>query len=136
MMKEGINMDTKERKVLVVDDSKNIRKLVTVILSKENYRFSEAGNGIEALEKAQRERPDLVILDIIIPGIDGIKVCEEIRKDPRTRDAAIIVLTSQSTYEARENAHQAGADVFMMKPFEPAELRSAAKNLLELRKAA
>ncbi len=135
-MKEGIKMNTKERKVLVVDDSKNIRKLITVVLSKENYKFSEASNGIEALEKAELEKPDLVILDIIIPGIDGLKVCEEIRKDPQTREAAIIILTSECTYEARENAHEAGADVFMMKPFEPADLRSAAKSLLELRKAA
>ncbi len=127
-------MEGREIKVLVVDDSKNIRKLVTVILGRENYRFSEASNGIEALEKARIESPDLVILDIIMPGADGLKVCEEIKKDPRTRDAAIIVLTSESGYEAKENARQAGADVFMIKPFEPSDLKSAAKNLIDRKK--
>jgi CheY-like chemotaxis protein len=121
------------KKVLIVDDSKNIRKLITVVLRKEGYEFVEAKNGIEALEKVKIARPDLVILDIIIPGIDGLKVCEEIRKDPKSKDTAIIILTSESTYEAREKAHEAGADIFMMKPFEPQDLRTAAKEALKLR---
>lgn len=121
------------KKVLVVDDSKNIRKLITVVLKKEGYEFTEAKNGIEALEKVKIVRPDLVILDIIIPGIDGLKVCEEIRKDPKSKDTAIIILTSESTYEAREQAHKAGADIFMMKPFEPQDLRTAAIEVLKRR---
>jgi CheY-like chemotaxis protein len=123
-------MTTKEKKVLIVDDSKNIRKLVSVVLGKIGYTYVEAGNGLDALEKVGIERPDLVILDIIIPGVNGLKVCEEIRKNPKTKDIGIIILTSEATYEAREEAHKAGADVYMTKPFEPNDLRAAAKEVL------
>jgi CheY-like chemotaxis protein len=126
-------MTTKEIKVLIVDDSKNIRKLISVVLGKIGYTYVEAGNGLDALEKVEIERPDLVVLDIIIPGVNGLKVCEEIRKNPKTKDIGIIILTSEATYEARELAHKAGADVFMIKPFEPNDLRAAAKEVLERR---
>lgn len=121
---------TKTAKVLIVDDSKNIRRLVRVVLGKEGYAFVEAANGIDALEKASLERPDLIILDIIIPGINGLKLCEEIRKDRRLKNSGIIILTSEATFEARSEAHAAGADAFMIKPFEPADLRAAAKEIL------
>jgi len=123
-------MTTKEKKVLIVDDSKNIRKLVSVVLGKIGYTYVEAGNGLDALEKVDIERPDLVVLDIVIPGVNGLKVCEDIRKNPATKDTGIIILTSESTYEAREQAHQAGADIYMTKPFEPNDLRVAAKEVL------
>jgi len=123
-------MTTNEIKVLIVDDSKNIRKLVSVVLGKIGYSYVEAGNGLDALEKVGIERPDLVVLDIIIPGVNGLKVCEDIRKNPATKDTGIIILTSESTYEAREQAHKAGADVYMTKPFEPNDLRMAAKEVL------
>jgi len=126
-------MTAKEIKVLIVDDSKNIRKLISVVLGKIGYTYVEAGNGLDALEKVDIERPDLVVLDIIIPGVNGLKVCEEIRKNPKTKDIGIIILTSEATYEARELAHKAGADVFMIKPFEPSDLRAAAKEVLERR---
>lgn len=124
-------LTTKELKVLIVDDSKNIRRLVSVILGKEGYTFIEAGNGIDALEKASLERPDLIILDIIIPGINGLKVCEEIRRNPKLKETGIIILTSEATYEARSKAHAAGADVFIIKPFEPTDLRTAAREVLK-----
>jgi DNA-binding response OmpR family regulator len=121
---------TKEIKVLIVDDSKNIRKLISVVLGKIGYTYIEAGNGLDALEKVSIERPDLVVLDIIIPGVNGLKVCEDIRNNPATKDTGIIILTSEATYEARELAHKAGADVYMTKPFEPNDLRVAAKEVL------
>jgi len=124
-------MLNRQPKVLIVDDSANIRKLVTVVLRKEGYEFIEAKNGIEALEKVKLESPDLVILDIIIPGVDGLQVCNIVKSDPKTKDTAIIILTSEATYEAREKANKAGADVFMMKPFEPKDLRNAAKEVLK-----
>jgi len=127
-------MATKEIKILIVDDSKNIRKLISVVLGKSGYTYVEAGNGLDALEKISIEHPDLVVLDIIIPGVNGLKVCEDIRKNPATKDTGIIILTSEATYEAREEAHKAGADVYMTKPFEPNDLRAAAKEVLERRK--
>ncbi len=123
----------KQYKVLIVDDSSNIRRLISVVLGKRGYKFIESANGLDALEKAKYERPDLVVLDIIIPGVNGLRVCEELRKDPETKDAGVIILTSEATYEAREQAHAAGADIYMIKPFEPNDLRAAADEVLKNR---
>jgi CheY-like chemotaxis protein len=118
------------KKILIVDDSKNIRKLVTVVLKNEGYEFSEAANGLDALSKVKLIRPDLVILDVVIPGMDGINVCKEIKKDPVISSTAVIILTSETTCEAMEAAKEAGAEVFMTKPFEPKDLKTAVKELL------
>jgi len=119
------------RKILVVDDSKNIRKLITVILKNEGFEFIEAANGLDALSKARLEHPDLAILDIIIPGANGIKVCREIKKDPIIGAMPVIILTSEATYEAMESARAAGADMYLTKPFEPSDLKKAVKTLLK-----
>lgn len=118
-------------KILIADDSKNVRKLIAIVLKKEGYKFAEARNGLDALEKVKIEHPDLIILDIILPGMDGLQVCQEIKKDPKTTHIPIIILTTESSYEAREGAHQAGADVYMIKPFEPKDLRTAVKEVLK-----
>jgi twitching motility two-component system response regulator PilH len=123
-------MRTGKPKILIIDDSKNIRKLVTVVLRDKDYDFVEASNGLEALDKVKIENPDLVVLDIVIPGVNGIEVCKAIKSDPKTKHVHVIILTSESTLEARELSHQAGADVFMLKPFEPKDLRNAVKELL------
>ena len=123
-------MKTGKPKILIIDDSKNIRKLIKVVLRDKDYDFAEASNGLEALDKVKIENPDLVVLDMVIPGMNGIEVCKAIKGDPRTKHVRIIILTSETTLEARELSHQAGADVFMLKPFEPKDLRSAVKELL------
>jgi two-component system alkaline phosphatase synthesis response regulator PhoP len=117
-------------KILIVDDSKNIRKLVSVVLKNEGYEFDEAENGLDALSKVRSERPDLVILDVVIPGMDGINVCKAIKKDPTISSTAVIILTSETTYEAMDAAKNAGAEVFMTKPFEPKDLKDVVKRLL------
>ena len=124
-------MIASEYKVLIVDDSKNIRKLITVVLKNEGYKFSEAENGVEALEKIRLERPDLIILDIIIPGVDGLRVCKEVKSDPATKDISIIILTSEATYEAREKASAAGADAFLSKPFDPKVLKRLVRDMAQ-----
>ena len=118
-------------KILIVDDSRNIRKLVSVVLKSEKHSIIEAGNGVEALKKVRLETPDLVILDIIIPGKDGIMVCREIKADPETKRIPIIILTSDSASETRKNAISAGADIFMLKPFVPSSLKDAVNKALK-----
>lgn len=126
-------MENRKPKVLIVDDSANIRKLVGVILGKEGYELYEASNGLEALEKVKLYSPDLIILDMIIPGVNGINVCKEVKNDPRTSSTSVIFLTSEVSYEARDKAHEVGAEVYMTKPFEPKDLRNAVKELLSIR---
>jgi DNA-binding response OmpR family regulator len=118
-------------KVLIVDDSANIRKLITVVLGRDKYVFFEAGDGEKALKLAITERPDLVILDIIIPRIDGIKVCETIKISPETKDMPVIILTSNLSEELKQKALKAGADKYMTKPFEPQNFRYAVSELLK-----
>ena len=123
-------MKNNKPKILIVDDSKNIRKLISVVLGKDNYELYEASNGLEALEKVKLYSPDLVILDMIIPLVNGINVCKEIKNDPRTSSTSVIFLTSEVSYEARDKAHEVGAEVYMTKPFEPKDLRNAVKELI------
>jgi two-component system alkaline phosphatase synthesis response regulator PhoP len=101
-----------------------------VVLKNEGYEFDEAENGLDALSKVRSERPDLVILDVVIPGMDGINVCKAIKKDPTISSTAVIILTSETTYEAMDAAKNAGAEVFMTKPFEPKDLKDVVKRLL------
>lgn len=118
-------------KILICDDSKNIRKLVRVVLGEKDYDFIEAGDAISAIEKARVEQPNVVVLDIVIPGgRNGLEVCQKLKSDPITSNARIIILTTEATFDTRELAHKAGADVFMTKPFEPKDLKSAVRELL------
>ena len=123
-------MEAKRAKILIVDDSKSIRKLLSVVLKNGKHVIIEAGDGNEALEKARKERPDLILLDVIIPGKDGIRVCREIKADKRTKDIPVIVITSDTSDETRQKAISSGAAAFITKPFEPKEIREAVKKLL------
>ena len=123
-------MEAKRAKILIVDDSKNIRKLLSVVLKSGKHVIIESGDGNEALEKARNERPDLILLDVIIPGKDGISVCREIKSDKRTKDIPVIVITSDTSDETRQKAISSGAAAFITKPFEPKEIREAVKKHL------
>ena len=123
-------MEAKRAKILIVDDSKNIRKLLSVILKNGKHAIIESGDGNEALEKARNERPDLILLDVIIPGKDGITVCREIKADKRTKDIPVIVITSDTSHETRQKAISSGAAAFITKPFEPKDIREAVKKHL------
>ena len=123
-------MEAKRAKILIVDDSRNIRKLLSVVLKNGKYAIIESGDGNEALEKARKEKPDLILLDVIIPGKDGIRVCREIKADKRTKNIPLIVITSDTSGETRQKAISEGAAAFITKPFEPKEIREAVKKHL------
>ena len=123
-------MEAKRAKILIVDDSKNIRKLLSVVLKNGKHVIIESGDGTEALEKARKERPDLILLDVIIPGKDGISVCREIKADKRTKGIPVIMITSDTSHETRQKAISEGAAAYITKPFEPREIREAVKKHL------
>jgi CheY-like chemotaxis protein len=111
------------RGVLVVDDDPFIRKLVTTTLENvSHFTLLEAGDGVEALEVARRESPAIVFLDVDMPRKDGIETCRELRADPATGDATIVILTAAHGDRIEAAAEQAGADLFLTKPFSPLEL--------------
>jgi CheY-like chemotaxis protein len=111
------------RGVLVVDDDPFIRKLiVTTLEDVANVELHEASDGVQAVELAQRERPALVFLDVDMPGLDGIEVCRRLRADPVTGEATIVMLTAAHGDGVEREAEDAGADLFLTKPFSPLHL--------------
>ena len=109
--------------VLIVDDDPFIRKLVTTTLEDvAGFELLEAGNGREALDIAGRTRPELVFLDIDMPEVDGYEACRRLRERPETSEATIVMLTAAAGEEAEREAEEAGADLFLTKPFSPLEL--------------
>ena len=109
--------------VLVVDDDPFIRKLIATTLEDvAEFEIHEAGDGIEALAVARRERPSIVFLDIDMPQIDGIEACRALRTDAATRATKIVMLTAAHDDELQQQAADAGADLYLTKPFSPLDL--------------
>jgi len=109
-------------RVLVVDDEPDITALVAYHLAKAGYRVSTAATGPEALKAAREERPDIVILDLMLPGVSGYDVLAELRRQEETRDVGVILLTSRREEADRIRGLSLGADDYLTKPFSPQEL--------------
>jgi len=111
------------RAVLVVDDDPFIRGLIlTTLEDVAGFELFEAADGQEALAVAARARPELVFLDIDMPNIDGIEACRRLRADPTNSATTIVMLTASADDSARGRAEDAGADLFLTKPFSPLDL--------------
>jgi two-component system chemotaxis response regulator CheY len=111
------------RTVLVVDDDRFIRRLVTTTLQDvSRFALHEAGDGIEALAVARDTEPALVFLDVDMPRLGGIDTCRRLRADPATGDMTIVMLTAAQSDDTERMAAQAGADLFLTKPFSPLQL--------------
>ena len=116
--------------VLVVDDEKDLVDLVKYHLEKEGLKCLEARDGETALQVAKERIPDLVVLDLMLPGLDGLEVCRKLRKDPKTSSIAIIMLTAKAEEVDRIVGLEMGADDYMVKPFSPRELVARVKAVL------
>ena len=109
-------------RILVVDDEPDITALVAYHLAKTGYRVSTATNGADALRSAREERPDIVVLDLMLPGLSGYEVLAELRKRDETRDVGVILLTARREEVDRIKGLSLGADDYLTKPFSPHEL--------------
>ena len=118
--------------LLIVEDNPDVRKYIKDILD-NYYNISEAVDGKEGLEKSIEQIPDLIISDIMMPKMDGIKLCKALRTDPRTSHIPIILLTAKATLQDKIEGFESGADSYIMKPFEADELKARIKNLIEQR---
>ena len=114
-------------KILVADDEASIRQIVEARLKMAGYEVVTAGDGAETLEHFKAEHPDLVVLDIMMPKLDGLQVCREIRKQDTT---PVIMLTAKGDIADRINALEMGADDYVIKPFSPRELEARIKAVL------
>lgn len=117
-------------KILIVDDEANIRQLVRFNLEKEGFACSEAEDGPAALEAVRLEKPDLVVLDIMLPGKDGLEVCRLLKAQPGTAGIPIIMLTAKAEEIDTILGLEMGADDYMTKPFSPRELTARVKAVL------
>ena len=111
------------RTILVVDDDPLIRRLIATTLEDvSGFDLVEAGDGVEALERAEDTAPAIVFLDIDMPRMDGITTCARLREAPATAGATIVMLTAATDDRAERRAGEAGADLFLTKPFSPLDL--------------
>jgi putative two-component system response regulator len=111
-------------RVLIVDDEYIGRETLQSVLEGEGYELEMAENGLQAIEKAKKLLPDVILLDVMMPGMTGFEVCKRIRSDPQIAEIPIIVLTALDDRESLLNALKAGADDFISKPFDRYELRA------------
>ena len=118
-------------KILVVEDDIEMVELLCFKLKTEGYALGTATNGIEALKKARSIRPDLILLDLMLPELDGFAVCDTLRRDAKTASIPIIMLTAMSSQLARLNGLDAGANVYITKPFSPKYLLQWIQALLQ-----
>jgi two-component system phosphate regulon response regulator PhoB len=109
-------------RILVVDDEADITALVAYHLARAGYRVSTANNGQDALKAAREERPDVVVLDLMLPGVSGYEVLRELRKQKETADVGVILLTARREEADRVRGLSLGADDYLTKPFSPQEL--------------
>ncbi len=117
-------------RILVVDDDQIIIQITARVLSSAGYEVFKAPNGPEALRQVDEIRPDLVILDVMMPEMDGYEVCRRLRAKPTTARLPIMMLTAQESVEEKVRGFEAGADDYMTKPFQPPELQARVKVLL------
>lgn len=119
------------KKILAVDDEKHIVKLVQVNLERHGYEVITAYDGKEALQKVEEERPDLVVLDVMMPYMDGFEVLQNLRRNPSTRDIPVIMLTAKAQDADVFHGWQSGVDCYLTKPFNPMELISFVKRIFK-----
>ena len=110
------------KKILVVDDSPTARELIIDALKSKHLQILTASNGEEALSKAENESPDLILLDVVMPGQNGFQVCRQLKTSKQTKDIKVILVTSKNQKSDRFWGLKQGADDYLVKPFEKSEL--------------
>jgi two-component system, OmpR family, phosphate regulon response regulator PhoB len=118
-------------RILIIEDERDIADLIGFNLQRAGYEVIKAHDGIEGTELALRERPDLILLDLMLPGRDGYGVFRELRRDPRTVNTPVIMLTARAQTEDRIQGLEAGADDYLTKPFSPKELMLRVQAILK-----
>lgn len=116
--------------VLIVDDEKDILELLRYNLAKEGYKIFQASSGEEAIKLAKSASPDLVVLDLMLPGIDGLDVCKIIKNDPKTKNIAVIMLTAKNEESDIVTGLELGADDYIIKPFSPKVLIARVRSVI------
>ncbi len=120
----------KKGKILVVDDEVNITQILEFSIGSEGYEVITAANGEEAIDKARREQPDLIILDIMMPKIDGYEACRILKTNPLTKNIPVVLLTAKGRDIDKRLGYEVGATDYIVKPFSPNKLIERIHELL------
>ncbi len=119
------------KKILIVDDDSAVRRVVETTLSLEDYQIIQAESGKEAITVAKAEKPDMIIMDVMMPGeIDGLEATRILKNNPETRGCTIIMLTAKSMEDDRKVGFAAGTDDYFVKPFSPLKLINKVEDVL------
>lgn len=118
------------KKILIADDNENIREALAYLLEDEGFTLSLAKDGVDALQKVKEIRPDILLLDIMMPEINGYDVCRAIKNDPELSKTYIIMLTAKGQAAEQERGKDVGANEYIVKPFSPLEILNRIKHIL------
>ena len=117
-------------RILIVDDEPNIVLALELLMKREGYEIRTVGDGEAAVEAAKQFRPDLILLDVMMPRMDGYEVCQRLRADPALKDVAIVMLTAKGREVEREKGMALGADLYITKPFSTRDVVSKVREVL------
>jgi len=120
----------KKQHILVVEDEESLLKLVSILFASRGYHVTGVADGRSALEMIAGNRPDLVVLDLMLPEVDGVEVCRHIRRNAETRDLPVLMLTARKSSHDVNAGLNAGADAYITKPFKTAEVMDTIEKLL------
>jgi len=123
------------KRILLVEDDPSAIRLVSYTLEQEGYEVLTASNGLEGLRKAREENPDLLVLDVMLPGIDGFEVCRRLRADAETAGLPILMLSAKAQEIDKTTGMKMGADDYLSKPADPADIVARVASLLEKKAA-
>ncbi|TAM37524.1 response regulator [bacterium] len=120
-----------KKKILVVDDESGLVEMLSIRLEVNNYQVISASDGQEGLDKARSEAPDLIILDLMLPRLDGYQVCRALKSDEKYKQIPIVIFTARAQESDIRAGKEAGADAYITKPFEPDILLAKVSQLIE-----
>ncbi len=119
-----------KKKILVIEDDPSALRFIEYTLEQEGYQVLTATDGLAGIRKAQNEEPDLIVLDIMLPGIDGFEICHRLRAEPQTAQLPILMLSAKAQEIDRATGLKVGADDYLTKPADPSEIISRVRTLL------
>ncbi len=120
-----------KKKILVIDDEPLVVEVLKIRLKMNNYEVITASDGTEGIERAVTEKPDLIILDVVMPGLDGYQVCQKLKEDTNTKTIPVIMLTALGQSPGRKKGYSAGAQDYIFKPFDDEELLNSVEKALK-----
>ncbi len=118
-------------RILVADDSPFVLEIVETVLKSEGFEVITANDGMEAWDKIQKEIPDIIIIDVVMPGMNGYEICEKVKADEKLKNLPVMMLTTKAQDKDIELAQASGADLYMTKPFDPDELTGKVRKFFE-----